>query len=108
MGIEFKDPVSKEPLEVKGLSDPLIITFGNVAPPPDGKELGCNFFDTQLQVWVQTGLKAVDKGNNQLVCESTHATFFAPSHDAVKSSSTAAPTTPVVEGMDSLLFIVFA
>ena len=90
--------------EVKNLSDPLTITFYNVLTPPDGKKLSCNFFDTERQVWAQDGLTAVDKGNNTVVCESTHATFFAPSHDAVKNASTAAPTTPDVGGMDSLIF----
>ena len=107
MGIEFKDPVSKEPLLVKDLPDPLIIKFSNVSPPPDGKELGCNFFDTQLQVWAKPGLTAEDIGNNTLACKTTHVTFFAPSHDAVKNASTAAPTTPAVEGMNSLIFIVY-
>lgn len=107
MGIELKNPVTKKPIEVKDLSDPLTITFNNLAPPPDGKEFGCNFFDTRIQVWAQSGLTAVDKGNNTLVCESTHATFFAPSHDAVANASTAAPTT-TVEGIDSLIFIVCA
>lgn len=97
IGIELKDPVTKEPLEVTGLSNPLKITFNNVPPPPDGKELGCNFFDTQIKVWVKTGLTAVDNGDNTLVCESSHATFFAPSHDVVNNASTAAPTTPAVE-----------
>ena len=106
MGLELKDPVTKEPLNVTGLSNPLTITFNNLSPPPDGKEFGCNFFDTKIQVWVQSGLTAVDNGNNTLVCESTHATFFAPSHDAVKNAS-AAPTT-TVEGIDSLILIVSA
>ena len=106
IGIELKDPVTKEPLEVKGLSDPLIITFNNVSPPPDGKILGCNFFDTQRQVWVQTNLTAEDNGNNTLVCKSTHATFFAPSHDVDNNASTAAPTTTAVEGKNRLIFIV--
>ena len=108
MGIELKDPVTKEPLPVTGLSNPLIITFNNVSPPPDGKKLGCNFFDTQIQVWAQNGLTPIDNGDNTLVCESTHATFFAPSQDAVTNASTAAPTTPAVEGMDRLIFIVYA
>lgn len=111
MSIELKDPVTKDPLTVTGLSDPLIITFNNVSPPPDGKKLGCNFFDTKTQVWAQTGLTAVDKGDNTLDCKSTHTTSFAPSHDALKSdnvSTAAPPTTLADEGMDSLIFIVYA
>ena len=103
MSIELKNPVTGEPYVVENLTDPLTITFFDLSTPRDGKKLACKFFDTKKQVWAQDGLTAVDSGNNTVVCESTHATFFAPSHDAVKNASTAAPTTADVEGMDSLI-----
>jgi len=94
--IELKDPVTKEPQSVTNLPDPLEVTFNKVSPPPDGKKFGCNFFDTEKQAWVQTDLTLEDIGNNTLVCKSNHLTTFAPSHDSLTNTSTAA-TTPTVE-----------
>lgn len=104
--IDLKDPVTKEPQSVTNLADPLEVTFNGVSPPPDGKKFGCNFFDPEKQAWVQTDLTLEDTGNNTLVCKSNHLTIFAPSHDALTNASTAA-TTPTVEGMDRLIYIVF-
>lgn len=50
---------------------------------------------------MKDGLTAVDGGNNTVICESTHATFFAPSTDAT-NTTTAPPTTPAVEGKEEL------
>lgn len=86
LGIDLKDPVSKNPLPVAGLSQPLVLKF-TVSTPPVGKRNGCNFFKKGTKAWDKNGMTAVDVGNNTLECQSTHATFFAPSHDASNATN---------------------
>ncbi|KAJ7370595.1 hypothetical protein OS493_031331 [Desmophyllum pertusum] len=95
IGIELRDPVNKATVPVTNLTKPLKLTF-TVTQAPDGKQLGCVFFDTNRKIWVKEGLIAVEAGNNSLICESLHLTFFAPSNDAKNTSTTAPSTTPAV------------
>lgn len=90
LGIDLKDPVSKNPLPVTNLTQPLTLTF-TVSALPVGKQRGCNYFKKDTKTWDKKGMTAVDGGNNTLNCLSTHATFFAPSNDA--SNATTAPPT---------------
>jgi len=92
LGIELRDPITKEPIEVQSLPQPLKLSF-IMTSVPDGKKLGCVYFDEEERIWFTTGLNAVTPDGDTLVCESTHATFFAPSHE---SSS-------VVEGGSALV-----
>jgi len=94
IGLELKDPVSKTPLTVQGLSRPLRLTF-YVGALPEGKEAQCKFFDEAQKVWVSIGMTAVGPENGTLICESTHATFFAPSQDKTNATTTASPATTV-------------
>ena len=101
LGIDLKDPVSKNPLPVTNLPQPLTLTF-TVSALPVGKQRGCNYFKKDTKTWDKKGMTAVDGGNNTLNCLSTHATFFAPSNDAsnATNATTAPPTTapPTVGG----------
>lgn len=101
IGIELRDPVNKATVPVTNLAKPLKLTF-TVTQAPDGKQLGCVFFDTNRKIWVKEGLIAVEAGNNSLICESLHLTFFAPSNDAKNTSTTAPSTTPAVGGKNAL------
>lgn len=92
--------MTKNRIPVTGLTKPLKLKF-TVSPAPTGKQHGCNYYKEQTKTWVKIGLTAVDGGNNTLICESTHATFFAPSTDAT-NTTTAPPTTSAVGGKDEL------
>ena len=103
IGLELKDPVSKTPLTVQGLSRPLRLTF-YVGALPEGKEAQCKFFDEAQKVWVSIGMTAVGPENGTLICESTHATFFAPSQDKTNATTTTSPATTV--GGETMLQIL--
>ena len=85
----MRDPISKEPIDVHSLPQPLKLSF-IINSVPDSEKLGCVYFEEEERIWVTTGLNAVTPPGDKLVCESTHATFFAPSHEssaAVESKS---------------------
>lgn len=96
LGIELCDPITKEAIEVQNLPQPLKLSF-IITSVPEGKKLGCVYFEEEERIWFTTGLNAVTPPGDTLVCESTHATFFAPSHE---SSS-------VVEGGSALLIRLY-
>ena len=84
-GVDLRHPITKEPLVIQSLSPPIKLTF-TITSVPDGKMAGCVYFDEQQRIWVKTGLKAIGPAGNLLICESTHATFFAPSHDSIHTT----------------------
>ena len=96
LGIELRDPITKELIEVQSLSQPLKLSF-IITSVPDGKKLGCVYFDEEERIWLTTGLHAVTTPADTLVCESTHATFFAPSHESFS----------VVEGGSALVISLY-
>ena len=79
--MELHDPITREPIDVHSLPQPLKLSF-IITSVPDGKKLGCVYFEDEEKIWVRTGLNAVTPAGDTLVCESTHATFFAPSHES--------------------------
>ena len=80
LGLELRDPISKELIEVQSLSDPLRLSF-IITSVTSGKTVGCVYFEEQERIWVKTGLTAVGPTGDTLICTSTHATFFAPSYE---------------------------
>lgn len=83
------DPVDKKKLTVQNLPQPLKFTF-EIGEVPNDKEAACKFFNETTKAWVSTGLTARGPVNRKLTCESTHATFFAPSQDTKANETTAA------------------
>lgn len=82
IGVDLRDPIAKTPIVIQSLTHPLKLVFIILSVPKD-KKLGCVYFDEDKKVWVKTGLKAIGLVSSEFTCESTHATYFAPSHDSV-------------------------
>lgn len=61
-------------------------------------------------VWLKTGLTAVGPVSSNFTCESTHATYFAPSHDSVltKEQSSTDATGAIVGLVMGLLMGLLA
>ncbi|XP_068706586.1 uncharacterized protein [Montipora foliosa] len=78
VGLDFFDPVSKTEISLHDLSTPLKLTF-NIGDVPEDKEVVCSYFNETKKAWVTDGMNAVEPVNGSLTCESTHATYFAPS-----------------------------
>ncbi|XP_078368616.1 uncharacterized protein LOC144652478 isoform X4 [Oculina patagonica] len=99
LGIELRDPITKELIEVQSLSEPLRLSF-IVTSVPSGKTVGCVYFDEQERIWVKTGLTAIGPDGDKLVCASSHATFFAPSYDTSETveGKTSHDYTPAIVG----------
>ena len=100
VSFQISDPTNKKKITVKDLSTPLKLKFSvDQAAVPEGKQVKCKYFDAAQKAWVEDGLNAVGPVDGKLTCESTHATFFAPSQDGKNASTnittTATPATTV-------------
>lgn len=80
--MDLRDPITKTPIVIQSLTHPLKLVFIILSVPKD-KKLGCVYFDEDKKVWVKTGLNAIGLVSSEFTCESTHATYFAPSHESV-------------------------
>ncbi|PFX24468.1 hypothetical protein AWC38_SpisGene10933 [Stylophora pistillata] len=109
IGVDLRDPITKTPLVIQSLVHPLKLFFF-IPSVPKEKKLGCVYFDEDKMVWLKTGLKAVGPVSSNFTCESTHATYFAPSHDSVltKEQSSTDATGAIVGLVMGLLMGLLA
>ena len=79
-------PCQQTEIPVHGLSTPLKLTF-NICTLPEDKEVICSYFKETKKAWVTDGMNAVEPVDGSLICESTHATYFAPSSREIKNGT---------------------
>lgn len=96
VGLDFNDPVNKAKVLVHRLSSPIKLTF-NIGIVSKDTNISCRFFNETIKAWLTTGMKAVAPVGGDLVCESTHATFFGPFSQSLsnRTNTTSTPITTV-------------
>ncbi|KAK2568306.1 Polycystin-1 [Acropora cervicornis] len=96
VGLDFNDPVNKAKVLVHRLSSPIKLTF-NIGIVPKDKNISCGFFNETIKAWLTTGMKALAPVGGDLVCESTHATFFGPFSQSLsnRTNTTSIDPTPI-------------
>ena len=93
VGLDFNDPVNKAKVLVHRLSSPIKLTF-NIGIVPKDTNISCRFFNETIKAWLTTGMKAVAPVGGDLVCESTHATFFGPFSQSLSNRTNTTSTDP--------------
>ena len=65
----------------------------NIGAVPEDKEVICSYFNETKKAWFTDGMNAEEPVDRPLICESTHATYSAPSPREIKNGTANTTTT---------------